>query len=269
MATNNVRSFFKLTSILLISLVLALHFENGAAITPEYKKYARGAWKDAHATFYGEADGSGTFEGACGYGDLKDRSYGTQTAALSFALFNNGLTCGACYQIKCVNDKGCKPGNPSVYITATNSCPPNYGLPSDQGGWCNPPREHFDMSQPAFLQIAEYKAGIVPIQYRRVACRGRKGGIRFTISGNPYFNLVLVSNVGGAGDVTNLEVQGSDKSKWIPMTRNYGQKWQTNEKLCGQPLKFRVTTSDGKKSVWNAASGDWQFGQTFQARYLA
>lgn len=91
-----------------------------------------------------------------GYGDLFKQGYGLETTALSTTLFNSGATCGAFYEIMCVdNQKWCWPG--SIHVTMTNSYPANYSKPD--GNWCNPLLKHFDLSQPMFRKIAIYKAG--------------------------------------------------------------------------------------------------------------
>ncbi|KAF8007628.1 hypothetical protein BT93_K1585 [Corymbia citriodora subsp. variegata] len=130
----------------------------------------------AHATFYGDIHGNGTMMGACGYGNLFQQGYGLKTTALSTVLFDDGATCGACYEIMCINSPWCLPDRPVIRVTATNFCPPNYTKTSEV--WCNPPQKHFDLSMPMFLEIARYRAGIVPVAFRGVKCGPRQGGMR-------------------------------------------------------------------------------------------
>ncbi|XP_068646895.1 expansin-A13-like [Aristolochia californica] len=219
-------------------------------------------WRPAHATYYAPTEQVDTVGGACGYGDLLRSGYGMSTVGLSSALFDRGQICGACFEIRCVEDlRWCIPGT-SIIVTATNFCAPNYGLPGDGGGHCNPPNKQFVMPIASFEKIAIWKAGNMPVQYRRIKCI-KEGGLRFTIDGSGFFYSVLVGNVAGAGDVVAVKIRGS-RTGWLPLGRNWGQNWHINADLKEQPLSFEVTTSDGiTVTSYNVAPKDWNFGQTF------
>jgi hypothetical protein len=104
--------------------------------------------------------------GSCGYDDVFSPFYGSNTAALSNVLFQNGERCGACFELKCVQFPEGPVGSclirKSVVVTATNYCPPGR-----EGGWCDYALEHFDLSVPAFTNIAQKAGTIVPVEYRR------------------------------------------------------------------------------------------------------
>lgn len=97
----------------------------------------------------------------------------------------------------------------------------------------------------------------------RVGCR-RSGGMRFTINGRDYFELVLISNVGGAGDISRVWIKGSKMNNWESMSRNWGANWQSLSYLNGQSLSFRLHLTNGKtRTAINVVPSNWRFGQSF------
>ncbi|ONK62238.1 uncharacterized protein A4U43_C07F1790 [Asparagus officinalis] len=194
--------------------------------------------------------------GACGYGNLYSQGYGVETAALSTALFNEGLSCGACFEIKCDNDpRWCHAGSPSIFITATNFCPPNFAAArSDNGGGVNRRRGHISRPSrcPCFSRSPSTALGPMqktwwgPLHDQRLQ--------------------VLQPRPRHAGDIVKVYIKGT-KTGWMPMSRNWGQNWQSNAVLVGQALSFRVTGSDHRTSTsWNIAPASWRFGQTFAGK---
>jgi hypothetical protein len=93
----------------------------------------------------------------------------------------------------------------------------------------------------------------------------KKGGVRFTIGGNPYFLMVLIHNVGGVGDIQSVKIKGS-YSGWVPMFRNWGAMWTVRSKIAGA-LSFLITLSDGSSvPCTNAVQASYRFGQTWESR---
>jgi hypothetical protein len=98
-----------------------------------------------------------------------------------------------------------------------------------------------------------------------VACK-RRGGVRFTLKGQSNFNMVMITNVGGSGDVKGVWIRGSRTGTWLPMHRNWGANWQSNADLRNQRLSFKITLVDDNTLVFlNVVNSNWRFGQTFSS----
>ncbi|KAI5016191.1 hypothetical protein ZWY2020_006042 [Hordeum vulgare] len=132
-------------------------------------------------------------------------------------------------------------------------------LSSDNGGWCNTPRQHFDMSQPAWENIAIYRAGFVLVLYQHVKC-WRQGGVTYTIAGFNYFELMLITNIADSNSVVMASIKVSSIG-WIQMSRNWGANWQCLYGLAGQAPSFAVTTIGRQYLLFeDVVPTWWKFG---------
>lgn len=85
--------------------------------------------------------------------------------------------------------------------------------------------------------------------------------------GQGNFNMVMISNVGGSGDVKAAWIKGSRMRTWVSMHRNWGANWQSNIDLRGRNLSFKLTLVDGKTlEFFNVVPSNWRFGQTFSSK---
>lgn len=59
--------------------------------------------------------------------------------------------------------------------------------------------------------------------------------MKFLVKGNPYFQQVLIYNVGGSGDIMSMSVKGG-RTDWLPTKRNWGDNWQFGGIFLGRPF---------------------------------
>lgn len=206
--------------------------------------------------FFFDADLAG-----CGFENKIE--YHGQTVAVSQVMYENGRTCGACFEMKCNGNSSCL--SKTIRVTAAASCNPAYL--NGTRNWCMRPNKHFELPMSIFSSISEDIGAVVPVQYRRVKC-DREGGIKFRLAGSGGIVGALVYSVAGTGDVVDLQIKGSG-TEWIGMINGDDQRWFTPERvdLSGQSLSFRVKSSDGNVAdSIDIAPKNWKIGDVYEGK---
>ncbi|TXG55187.1 hypothetical protein EZV62_020443 [Acer yangbiense] len=220
-------------------------------------------WRPATATWYGSAEGDGSDGGACGYGSLVDvKPLRARVGSVSPVLFKNGVGCGACYKVRCLDRSICS--RRAVTIIVTDECPGCSGA-------------HFDLSGAAFGRMAISgeggqlrNRGKLSVLYRRTPCKYPGRNIAFHVNeGSTGFWLsLLVEFEDGDGDVGSMHIREASSGQWLQMKHLWGANWC----IIGGPLKgpFSVkltTLSTGRTlSARDVIPRNWSPKATYTSR---
>ncbi|XP_047323592.1 expansin-like B1 [Impatiens glandulifera] len=215
------------------------------------------------AAYYPNSDEQGTETGACGFGTFGATINGGDVSAAS-VLYQDGLGCGSCYQIRCSHSNYCSENGVVIVIT-------------DHGSSAN---TDFILSRRAFSRMAQttdgaaslLALGAVGIEYRRVSCSYPNKNITFKIDENsnyPHYLAFVVWYQQGQSDITAVQLCETQTFACKLLERSYGAVWTTSSAPSGA-LSIRMLFSDENgDEKWvvpaNNIPADWKAGETYDS----
>ncbi|KAJ8427478.1 hypothetical protein Cgig2_021888 [Carnegiea gigantea] len=214
----------------------------------------------SRAAYYPNSDEQGTDNGACGFGSFGATVNGGDVSAAS-NLYQSGVGCGACYQVRCTNSNYCSDNGVTVVIT-------------DQGSGDN---TDFILSEHAFGKMAQttdagaslLSFGVVDIEYRRYPGKN----ITFKIdesSSYPSYLAFAIYYQQGQKDITAVQLCETQSFTCKLLQRDHGAVWTSSPPPSG-PLSIRMLFSDDDEAddTWvvpiNDIPQDWKPGAIYDS----
>ncbi|PSS33198.1 Expansin-B15 like [Actinidia chinensis var. chinensis] len=116
-------------------------------------------------------------------------------------------------------------------------------------------------------------AGVLPIQYTRVACNypGKTIAFRVDLGSNPNYISVVVEFEDGDGDLAHVDLkEASSKTnkQWRAMQRSWGAVWKLDAgSQLKPPFSIRLTSEYSGQTlvVRNVIPNGWRPGATYRS----
>ncbi|KAL6752304.1 RlpA-like double-psi beta-barrel-protein domain-containing protein-containing protein [Haematococcus lacustris] len=243
------------TMFLIVALGLSALSSSALAADP--------GWQDGRSTWFDVQDNDlKTANCHFRWDQVKTGSY---VAAFSDSNPLFAKSCGMCIEVRCQNvvfkdgygqtmdrNRACKDPSKSIYLTIADACPCNY--PNNQHSnerWCcgdDSSRQHIDITQSAFAQLADTSVGVIGLQWRTVDCSIVKSGTGMSYGSSPSTsspNSFTAGNVDQTADMTSdfstpFASSSEDHTTFPSSFQPAAASWQPSGKWAGE-MKQKVT----------------------------
>ncbi|KGN60430.1 expansin-like B1 [Cucumis sativus] len=214
----------------------------------------------SRAAHYPNSEEQGTDHGACGYGTF-GATINDGDVATASDLYRNGLGCGACYQIRCIDSELCSEKGTMVVITDQGSGP---------GDFIMSRRAYAGLAQTPYAAVSLMALGVIDIEYKRVACSYPNKNITIKIDENsnaPHYLAFVIRFQQGKNDITAVQLCETKNFVCKLLDRSYGTVWTTASPPRG-PLSLRMLlTNEEGDEQWivpiNDIPRDWKAGDIY------
>ncbi|XP_076942171.1 expansin-like A3 [Bidens hawaiensis] len=201
--------------------------------------------------------------GACGYGSFATSFYNGHLAAGDPSIFKSGSGCGACFQVRCMDNKLCSKGGTQVIVTDLN----------------NKTETELGVSSRALMAMANkgmeqkiLKLGSANVEYKRVSCdyKGKNLGVRVEESSNMKLNYLAIKFLyqGGQTEIVGVDIARIGSTNWSFLSRKSGAIWETTRVPVGA-MQFRLVVTSGydRKTIWakSVLPANWNVGIVYDS----
>ncbi|XAR54856.1 hypothetical protein NMG60_11030171 [Bertholletia excelsa] len=223
---------------LLVAALLLVHTQGDTSTCSDCFTHSR-------AAYYPDSDEKGTENGACGFSTFGATINGGDVSASS-DLYRDGAGCGACYQVRCTDNKYCT--DKGVTVTGFSA-----------------------MAQTTDAAASLLALGVVDIEYRRVSCSYPNKNITFKIDESSTFPTYLAFVIWyqqGQNDITAVQLCETQNFACKLLDRTHGAVWTTTSPPTG-PLSIRMLFSSDEDDTWivpiNNLPEDWKPGNAYDS----
>ncbi|GLJ06075.1 hypothetical protein SUGI_0031370 [Cryptomeria japonica] len=174
---------------------------------------------------------------------------GANVTLVSEKIYRDGLACGSCLQVKCINQTRCTDNNVNLVVVG-------YGNAGENDLLIN-----WDGYRQFFPKDINFQVpGIIDIVYQRVPCQYPYHITIWVERSTPSFLQLVFWYVGGSRDIVAVQLREEKEMNWRDMKRRNGSPvwwinfWHAYGRSLRDNVVVRFNMSESSSCGWTYAS---------------